>query len=140
MPRARKLNKFFIHAPKKYGRHKGQRLLGIETADEVSVQDLIDFLKEKGISPSSVPLSSGFMAYAKPEDKYPPISPGTVVETTTKPNLALREEWTDKGWAVKKWGVRGTIVTHHDSHGLCYDVTHDDGTRGCYAPSELKVV
>lgn len=72
-------------------------------------------------------------------NKWPPIDPGTKV-ITTEPNMALRREWTDEGWAGKKWVVLGTIITHHDSHGLCYDVKHDDGTIGCYDPSELKVI
>lgn len=71
-------------------------------------------------------------------EKYPPISPDTEV-VTTKPNLALRKEWTDEGWNVRKWGVQGTVVTHHDSHGLSYEVRHFDGTVGHYDPSELKV-
>ena len=71
--------------------------------------------------------------------KYPPISPGTVV-MTTQPNLEMRDEWTDEGWASRKWDVWGTVITHHDSHGLCYDVRHSDGTVGCYDPSEFKVV
>ena len=70
---------------------------------------------------------------------YPPISPGTSVKTT-KPNLSMRDEWTDEGWAERKWGVRGKVLVHHDSHGLCYDVRHEDGTVGCYDPSELEVV
>ena len=69
---------------------------------------------------------------------YPPISPGTLVQTT-KPNLAKRHHWTDEGWAARTWGVKGQVLTHHDSHGLCYDVRHQDGTEGCYDPSELKV-
>lgn len=72
-------------------------------------------------------------------DKWPPISPGTRVKTT-QANESLRQEWTDEGWVSKKWGVQGTILTHHDSHGLCYDIRHDDGTEGCYDPSELEVV
>ena len=71
--------------------------------------------------------------------KYPPISPGTVI-VTMQPNLEMRDEWTDEGWASRKLGVRGTVITHHDSHGLYYDVRHTDGTVGCYDPSELKVV
>jgi hypothetical protein len=70
---------------------------------------------------------------------YPPIAPGTVVRTT-QPDMSLRGEWTDEGWAKRKWGVRGNVVTHHDSHGLCYDVRHEDGSVGCYNPSELEVV
>lgn len=71
--------------------------------------------------------------------KYPPISPGTRVRTTA-PNLALRHQWTDEGWAEKKWGVQGKVLTHHDSHGLCYDVRHTDGTVGCYDPSEIEII
>lgn len=71
--------------------------------------------------------------------KYPPISPGTVVKTT-QPNLEMRNEWTDEGWARRRWGVRGTVITRHDSHGLCYGVRHPGGTVGCYDPSELEVV
>lgn len=71
-------------------------------------------------------------------DKWPPIDPGTKVRTT-QPNLEKKLEWTTEGLASKKWGVRGTVLTHHDSHGLCYDVRHEDGTKGCYDPSELEV-
>lgn len=73
------------------------------------------------------------------KDKYPPISPGTRVKTT-EPNMALRKEWTDEGWARKKWDMEGEVITHHDSHGLCYDVKHQDGTEGCYDPTEFKVL
>ncbi len=139
MPRALKSDKFFIYAPKKHGRRKGQMLLGVNGMSERNIQDLLDFLKEKGIKPSAVSLPPNFMVYAKPEGKYPPISPGTLVKTI-EPNLALRDEWTDEGWAKRKWGVRGKILTHHDSHGLCYDVRHEDGTEGCYDPSELRVL
>jgi len=71
-------------------------------------------------------------------EKWPPIDPGTEVKTT-QPNLEKRGEWTDEGWASKKWGVQGTVITHHDSHGLCYDVRHEDGSQGCYDPSELEI-
>lgn len=68
--------------------------------------------------------------------KWSPISPGTFVKTT-EPNMSQRENWTGEGWLKRKWGVRGTVLTHHDSHGLCYDVIHEDGSLGCYDPSEL---
>lgn len=71
--------------------------------------------------------------------KWPPLDPGTTVRTT-QPNLEQRGEWTDEGWAKRKWGVKGKILTHHDSHGLCYDVLHEDGSQGCYNPSEIEVV
>ena len=72
-------------------------------------------------------------------EKWPPLDPGTRIKTT-QPNEEMRREWTDEGWAGKKSGVLGTILQHHDSHGLCYDVRHDDGTEGCYDPSEFEVV
>jgi hypothetical protein len=73
-------------------------------------------------------------------EKYPPIFIGTSVRTTA-PNMSMREEWTDEGWAERKWGMQGEVITHrNDSHGLCYDVQHKDGTVGCYDPSELEVI
>jgi len=73
------------------------------------------------------------------DKKWPPLDPGTVVKTT-KPNLEKRSEWTDEWWAKRQWGVRGTILRHHDSHGLCYEVLHADGTEGYYDPTELQVI
>ncbi len=73
------------------------------------------------------------------EENYTRISPETPVKTT-QPNLSMRKEWTDEGWARRKWGVQGKVITHHDSHGLCYDVRHEDGTIGCYDPSELEII
>ncbi len=73
------------------------------------------------------------------EQQYPPILPGTTV-MTTEPDLSMRKEWTDEGWALRKWRVRGTVITHHDSHGLCYEVRHEDGTEACYNPNELKIM
>jgi len=70
---------------------------------------------------------------------YPLIADGVTVKTT-QPNMALRKEWTDEAWSQRKWGVQGKILTHHDSHGLCYELRHEDGTTGCYDPSELEVV
>jgi hypothetical protein len=72
-------------------------------------------------------------------EKYPPISEGTSVKTT-HPNEDLRRQWTDEGWASRQWDVQGTVLTHHDSHGLHYDVRHPDGSVGCYDPSELEVL
>ena len=70
---------------------------------------------------------------------YPPFSPGILVKTTL-PNMVLRKEWTDEAWNERKWGVVGVILTHHDSHGLFYEVRHEDRTKGCYDPSELEVI
>lgn len=71
--------------------------------------------------------------------KYPPISRGTKVRTT-QANMSLRREWTDEAWEKRQWGVQGTVVSHSDSHGLCYEVRHPDNSTGYYDPSELKVV
>lgn len=70
-------------------------------------------------------------------EKYPPISAGTLVKTTS-PNTP-DSEWASEARANRKWGVQGRILTHHDSHGLCYEVKHSDGTVGAYDPSELEV-
>ena len=68
--------------------------------------------------------------------KYPPLDKGTKVKTTqSKGNYG----WTDGAIQRRLWGVTGVIVDHHDSHGLCYDVKHDDDDSvGCYDPGELK--
>jgi len=71
--------------------------------------------------------------------KYPPISIGTSVKTTQN-NEALRNEWNEEALTKRKWGLQGTILNYHDSHGLYYEVLHEDGIKGCYHPSELEVV
>ena len=59
---------------------------------------------------------------------------------TTQPNIEKRNEWTEECLASKKWNVQGIVLRHYDSHGLCYEVKHEDGTEGCYDPSELEVI
>lgn len=71
--------------------------------------------------------------------RYPPIARGTIVKTTG-PNWSKRSEWTDEGWNQRQWQVIGEVVVHHDSHGLCYEVRHPDGTAACYDPTEIKVL
>ncbi len=70
--------------------------------------------------------------------KYPPIAPGTQVKTTEK--QLPDTEWSKEVQANRKWGVKGVVLRHYDSHGLCYDVRHEDGTEGCYDPSEFEIV
>lgn len=72
-------------------------------------------------------------------EKWPLIDPGTPIRTT-RPNFDLQDEWTKEARANRKWGAKGKVLRHHDSHGFCYDVRHADGTEGCYDPSELKVL
>jgi hypothetical protein len=71
-------------------------------------------------------------------ENWPPLEIGTAVRTValTKP----ASDWTEEAIASRKFGVLGTIVHHHDSHGLCYDVRHEDGTEGCYDSRELVVL
>lgn len=72
-------------------------------------------------------------------EKWPPLDPGAKIRTY-KPNHSKRREWTDEGWAKRRWGVTGVIVMHHDLHGLSYDVRHEDGTMAGYDPSEFDVI
>lgn len=107
---------------------------------ETLCKDLPPFMREhlkRGADRLSV--AQGVYKQFAQAKKWPPISPGTSVRTT-EPNWNLRKEWTDEGWGRRRWGVQGTVVIHHDSHGLCYDVRHQDGTVGSYDPSELEVV
>ena len=48
------------------------------------------------------------------------------------------DQYTRLARALRKWGVTGTIEDEHDSHGLCYDVHHDDDTYGSYDPDEIE--
>jgi hypothetical protein len=64
---------------------------------------------------------------------------GTAVKTT-QPNMTLRKEWTDAGWAQRKWDVHGVILSHSDAHGLCYLVRHSDASKAFYDPSEFEVL
>lgn len=49
----------------------------------------------------------------------------------------IERDWTEEALRTRQDGVRGVIVGHHDSHGLCYDVRHEDDSIGCYSPWEL---
>jgi hypothetical protein len=50
------------------------------------------------------------------------------------------KDYTEEGKKNRRWGVTGVIIAHHDSHGLCYDVKHDeDGSIGTYDPDELEL-
>lgn len=70
---------------------------------------------------------------------WPPIPPGVKVQTLLA-NEAMRKERTQEGWNSRQWGVEGTVIHHHDSHGLSYEVRHPDGTIGHYDPSEIEVL
>lgn len=48
--------------------------------------------------------------------------------------------WTEEGLRSRRWRIRGTIVAVHDSHGLHYDVRHEDGSVGYYEHRELDPI
>jgi hypothetical protein len=68
--------------------------------------------------------------------KHPSYLVGKMVKTTK--TGTLRTDWADGVWEKRQWGVNGRIVARHDSHGICYDVKHEDGSIGSYDPSELE--
>ena len=73
------------------------------------------------------------------DTSYPPIASGSRVRTTRE-NPELSGSWTKEALEHRRWGVTGTVLRHHDSHGSCYDVLHDDGGWSGYDPSELEVL
>ena len=62
---------------------------------------------------------------------------GTHVRTVKKEKPST--DWTPEALKNRQFGVEGTVVEHHDSHGLCYGVTHN-GIIGFYEPDELEVL
>lgn len=40
----------------------------------------------------------------------------------------------------RRWAAKGHLTGYSNSHGLCFEVTHDDGSLGYYEPSELKLI
>jgi hypothetical protein len=70
MSQRSKTSKFFIYAAAKSGYLKDRRLLGVNnlrkaSTDDITLEDLLDFLKEKGVSPSQVKIDNGFITTAK---------------------------------------------------------------------------
>lgn len=76
---------------------------------------------------------------------YPPLAHGTRV-ITTKSRFTPEEErrnFYPEAIARRRWGVLGVITNYHNSHGLYYEVVHDDdivGATSGYDPEELDVV
>lgn len=50
------------------------------------------------------------------------------------------KDFTAEAREARKWGVEGTIVGHHDSHGLCFVVQHGCLSKGVYNPDEIEVL
>jgi hypothetical protein len=65
------------------------------------------------------------------------IPAGTIVFTVEPDTVS--SDWDPRAIPRRKWGVWGKIVDEHDSHGLCYDVEHADGSQGCYEPREFDL-
>lgn len=63
------------------------------------------------------------------------ITIGTRVRTVAVPDPPT--DWTEEARRARKFGVLGTVIRKHNSHGLCYVVRHDDDTIACYEPQEL---
>jgi len=63
--------------------------------------------------------------------------PGTKVRTLTAKH---DDQFTAEGQATRQWGVKGKVVGHHDSHGLCYVVKHADGAQSVYDPDEIEAI
>ena len=45
-----------------------------------------------------------------------------------------------EAWPRRRPGQTGEIVKHSNSHGLCFEVLHKDGTSGWYESDELDVL
>jgi hypothetical protein len=61
---------------------------------------------------------------------------GTTVETI-KPEVESTD-WAPEALKNRRWNVSGKVVGHSDSHGLCFEVEHEDGTKAWYERRELK--
>jgi len=59
----------------------------------------------------------------------------SVYTTTSKHD----DQYTEEALPKRIWGVPGKIIGKHNSHGLCYDVLHEDGSIGTYDPDELEL-
>lgn len=71
---------------------------------------------------------------------HPPIKPGTKVRIVVD-SEKVADDWTHWAKLSRKKDGTGVVQRHHDSHGLCYDVLHDDDqTEGCYDPHELTEI
>ena len=61
-----------------------------------------------------------------------------VVGTPVKTHIIDGGNWTDERSAID--GACGIVSNYSNSHGLCYEVTHTNGTKGWYDPDELCVI
>lgn len=73
------------------------------------------------------------------KQKWPPIDGGTMVRTT-QPDPSLRGRLAPGEHERRIWNARGKVTGHSDSHGLCYEVLHDNGAVAFYGPEELELL
>ncbi len=62
--------------------------------------------------------------------------PGQKVLTASEPKGD--QDWCNAG--ERRLGQQATILTVHDSHGLCYVVTYEDGEEGSFNHEELTAI
>lgn len=70
MPLAKRTDKFKILNPQRSGPWKNRAFLAVNClynggTENISIQDLIDYLKEKDIDPSSVKVDKSFRTYVQ---------------------------------------------------------------------------
>lgn len=110
------------------------------TPDQATEQEALpkgpmDFLFEE--SPGSPPESRPRATRPGPPVKS--ITVGLRVRTKTMPNPP--DDWTQEVKASRQFGITGTVVSAHNSHGLCFGVEHDDnGFVSYYDPQELEAL
>lgn len=60
-------------------------------------------------------------------------------EVITAAHLEPRD-FQDRRASARRPAMRGTIVAHSDSHGLCFRVRLSDGTESWYDPDEIVLI
>ncbi len=131
-------------AHREYAKRHRQEFATIKKRGGFSRAELVALIRgdytTNGIAQAQADMDEIKEGKSKMEDEkkhtWPPISHGTkVITTEVNPKI----EWTKEALSNRQWGAKGIIVMHHDSHGLYYEIQHEDGTIGCYDPSEFQI-
>lgn len=59
---------------------------------------------------------------------------------TVRTTFPLTHDWTHEAKLARKWNVIGQVKDLSNSHGLCYNVKHEDGSDAWYDPSEFELI
>ena len=107
-----KYSKFFIYAPAKNGSMKGCRLLGtnslhVDGANNLTVNDLISFLKENNIHPSDVALPRGFITQTRLTLR---VSDIVAMKAIGNPVCLAQKLDTPGVYKLRKGGISAAIV------------------------------